>query len=346
MRTPTLLICVWLVTLVAAAEAKNASVCTDAPPPSRDAALAASVHRAVKRTLKPDLPRDEFIRAGELPDRALAIVPIRRARSPRVRAKTLLYLATHCATCHLAALRACWPNALRRSRLLRSADLLLYAGCRGPAGNRPGPWATALAALPTRNVTLAWTRWNPGYQEGAMAAVMVAARKGWFESYAWILRANPDVRIEDASFLAARLRKPTVDAVLVRCRPRAPSICTDFFAARPSAMNHSAWGRSRKKNGRVNNVPTQRPGVRASTCSVDRWRRRSPVDGRRSSPRTTYSGAPSRAGPRRSGMSSVRTGRGAAAAAAWVDAGSITTTRCADGRGSVRKFCTGNKYLI
>ena len=86
-----------------------------------------------------------------------------------------------------------------------------------------------------------------------MAAVMVAARQGWFDSYAWVVRANPDVRIEDASFLAARLRKPTVDAVLVRCRPRAPSICTDFFAARPSAMNHSAWGRSRKKNGRVNN---------------------------------------------------------------------------------------------
>ena len=72
----------------------------------------------------------------------------------------------------------------------------------------------------------------------------------------------------------------------------------------------------------------------------------SPVDGRRSSPRTTYSGAPSRAGPRRSGMSSVRTGRGAAAAAASAGGASITTTRCADGRGSVRKFCTGNKYLI
>ncbi len=72
----------------------------------------------------------------------------------------------------------------------------------------------------------------------------------------------------------------------------------------------------------------------------------SPVDGRRSSPRTTYSGAPSRAGPRRSGMSSVRTGRGAAAAAASAGGASITTTRCVDGRGSVRKFCTGNKYLI
>ena len=72
----------------------------------------------------------------------------------------------------------------------------------------------------------------------------------------------------------------------------------------------------------------------------------SPVDGRRSSPRTAYSGAPSRAGPRRSGMSSVRTGRGAAAAAASAGGASITTTRCVDGRGSVRKFCTGNKYLI
>ena len=44
-----------------------------------------------------------------------------------------------------------------------------------------------------------------------------------------------------------------VAAVLVRCRPRAPSMCTDFFAARPASMNHTAWGRSRKKNGRVNN---------------------------------------------------------------------------------------------
>ena len=72
----------------------------------------------------------------------------------------------------------------------------------------------------------------------------------------------------------------------------------------------------------------------------------SPVDGRRSSPRTAYSGAPSRAGPRRSGMSSVRTGRGAAAAAASGGAECFTTTRCVGGRGSVRKFCTGNKYLI
>ena len=178
-----------------------------------------------------------------------------------------------------------------------------------------------------------------------MAAVMVAARNGWFDSYAWIVRANPDVRIEDASFLAARLRKPTVDAVLVRCRPRAPSICTDFFAARPTAFNHTAWGRSRKKNGRINNVPAQRPGVR-----FDLPRRSmtsgSPVDGRRSSPRSTSSGPPSTAGVRPCGTSSAPTGRGAAAAAASAGGASITTTRCVDGRGSLRrrKVCTGTVY--
>ena len=329
---------------VAAAEiVAQPSICIDPPqvpgPQPRNASLDV-VARALESVAAPSLSWQSFMRGANLADKAVAVVRVRDA--PRPPASTLVYLTTACTPCHLHYLRACWPTALRRS-VLAEADVLTYAGCRGAASW--SSWAHALAALPVRNVTLAWTRWNPGYQEGAMAAVMVAARKGWFDSYAWILRANPDVRIEDASFLAARLRKPTVDAVLVRCRPRAPSICTDFFAARPSAMNHSAWGRSRKKNGRINNVPAQRPGVR-----FDLPRRSmasgSPVDGRRSSPRTTYSGAPSRAGPRRSGMSSVRTGRGAAAAAASVGGASITTTRCVDGRGSVRKFCTGNKYLI
>ena len=246
------------------------------------------------------------MRGATLADRAVSVVRVRDAPPP---VSTLIYLTTACTPCHLHYLRA---SALRKS-VLAEADDLTYAGCRGATS--PSAWAHALAALPVRNVTLAWTRWR--YQEGVMAAVMVAARKGG-STYAWVVRANPDVRIEDASFLAARLRKPTVDAVLVRCRPRAPSICTDFFAARPEAFNHSAWGRSRKKNGRVNNE--------LSAYHVFR----SAIEG----------------GPRRSGTSSAPTGRGAAAAAAWAGAESITTTRCADGRGSVRKFCTGNKYLI
>ena len=31
-----------------------------------------------------------------------------------------------------------------------------------------------------------WSRWNPGMQYGAMTPMVVAARLGWFESYAWV----------------------------------------------------------------------------------------------------------------------------------------------------------------
>ena len=89
-------------------------------------------------------------------------------------------------------------------------------------------------------------------QEGALSAMMIAARRGWFDRYAWIVRANSDVRFEYTSFLAAEM-KPTVAAVLERCCPRNtsyPAICTDFFAARPAAMNHSAWAHGPRLLGR------------------------------------------------------------------------------------------------
>ena len=82
---------------------------------------------------------------------------------------------------------------------------------------------------------------------------MIAARRGWFDGYAWIVRANLDVRFEDTSFLAAVMQTST--AVLERCCPRNtshPAICTDFFAARPTAMNHS-WAHGPQLRGRVHN---------------------------------------------------------------------------------------------
>ena len=80
---------------------------------------------------------------------------------------------------------------------------------------------------------------------------MIAARRGWFDRYAWIVRANPDVRFEDTSFLATEMQRST--AVLERCCPRNtshPAICTDFFAARPHVMNHSAWAHGPRLLGR------------------------------------------------------------------------------------------------
>ena len=74
----------------------------------------------------------------------------------------------------------------------------------------------------------------------------------------WIIRANADVRFEDTSFLTAAMRTST--AVLERCCPRDnerlqahDAICTDFFAARPRAMNHTAWIAGPRLHGRVHN---------------------------------------------------------------------------------------------
>ena len=65
---------------------------------------------------------------------------------------------------------------------------------------------------------------------------------GWFESYAWILRANPDVTLVDSSFLERAMTQSA--AVLYTCHTMGKeNVHTDFFAAKPAAMDHAHWGR-------------------------------------------------------------------------------------------------------
>ena len=52
-----------------------------------------------------------------------------------------------------------------------------------------------------------------------MTPMVVAARSGWFDSYEWIIRANPDVTIADASALEGAMRTSTA-AVLFTCHGR------------------------------------------------------------------------------------------------------------------------------
>ena len=153
---------------VAAAETaqQTSSICIDPPPQSDNSSLDAVVSRALTSLAAPSLSWQGFMRGGNLADRAVAVVRVRDAPGPP--ASTLVYLTTACTPCHLHYLRACWPNALRAS-MFSEADVLTYAGCRGATS--PSAWAHALAALPVRNVTLAFTRWNPGYQEGVPRTV-------------------------------------------------------------------------------------------------------------------------------------------------------------------------------
>ena len=134
-----------------------------------------------------------------------------------------------------------------------------------------------------------------------MAAVMVAARR-WFDG-AWVVR---QVRTCASKTPRSRGAPAQTDGRRgARAVPAARAVDrTDFLL--PGRKRHSAWGgpeEGRPREPRADSAS----GVRASTCSVDRWRRahRSMDAGASGGP-----GAPSRAGPRRSGMSACgRTGR-------------------------------------
>ena len=185
----------------------------------------------------------DYLGGAVLPADALAVFRDLKGAGAAPR-RTLLYLTTAGSPCHLAHLQSCWPASIRRARdVLAPADVLLYAGCGNHGVKDAARWADALARLPNANVSLAWTRWNPGFQEGAMAALVVAERERWFDAYAWVVRANPDVLVVDHRALAAALAPPTA-AYLYTCWSDGVTLVnTDFFAARPAAMTASWWGR-------------------------------------------------------------------------------------------------------
>ena len=165
---------------------------------------------------------------------------------------------------------------MQAAPLLVTSDVLLYAGCADANFDSPGwdlirnqadaelnrsKWIDALVSLPNANVSLAWRHTNPGYQLGAIEAVLYAARRSWFDAYDWIVRVNPDVIFISAKFLEAKLREAGTTAVLAQCdceipagrqlpgkgarrHPLAcinPRVHTDFFAARPRSMDNKLW---------------------------------------------------------------------------------------------------------
>ena len=128
--------------------------------------------------------------------------------------RILVYLTTTCSSCQLRHLQRCWPRSMQAAPLLRKSHVLLYAGCGG-SGNggfgggaddgstansgestREAAWIEALLRLPNANVSLAWRALNPGLQRVVTGAALLAARRGWFAGYDWVVRANPDVVFE------------------------------------------------------------------------------------------------------------------------------------------------------
>ena len=76
-------------------------------------------------------------------------------------------------------------------------------------------------------------------QWGANMAMSLAVSAGWFQSYDWVVRLNPDVLIRQSDFIVDHLDDSSVDAIVARCDFE--KIDTDFFAVRPSALQPNAF---------------------------------------------------------------------------------------------------------
>lgn len=90
---------------------------------------------------------------------------------------------------------------------------------------------------------------NPGFQEGAILALVEGFKNGWFKDYDWVVRLNPDVLIKNDTFILASMADKNVSGIFVDCLDTpcpagrgcpGRQIHTDFFAIRPKAVSLDA----------------------------------------------------------------------------------------------------------
>jgi len=186
--------------------------------------------------------------------------------------KILIYITTHMSLLHIWYLQACWPDALDHSSLLRNADVMVHM-------TTPEEFQGVVAAEPLvdllrgtfagQNITVHVRKHVAGRdtmvgiehekkQNGAMAALIDAAKNKWFHGYDWVIRLNPDVIVRNDTFILETIQDPSVTALLVDCyhdpkhlvtNPDEYSkIHTDFFAIKPSALPHDAFLVPKTKN--------------------------------------------------------------------------------------------------
>jgi hypothetical protein len=170
--------------------------------------------------------------------------------------KVMLYVTTHMSPQHIWYLKSCWSAALQNSLLLRSSDVVVYLN--EPENEREEAKKLLKDTFKNQKLTI-HERGNPGYQEGAIAALADAAREGWFNGYDWVIRVNPDVIIRNDTFILDVMQNdPNATALLVNCLPSDddPKVQTDFFAIKPGALAPNTFLNSSDPNAEYSSTGT------------------------------------------------------------------------------------------
>lgn len=97
----------------------------------------------------------------------------------------LIYITTHMSQQHKDFLKHCWPLALKNSQLLNSSDIKVFMT---PEPTQVHESIELLQdTFKEQNFTY-HINLNLGYHEGAIAAMLEAAKNGWFNGYDWVFR--------------------------------------------------------------------------------------------------------------------------------------------------------------
>lgn len=163
------------------------------------------------------------------------------ARAPNIKKhKILTYITTHLSDQHRAFLQQCWPALLRRLPLFQQSDFMMFITNNKTYGD--DAFIDSVFGKTGINVVYAS---NPGYQAGAILALVEGFQHGWFQEYDWVVRVNPDVLIKNDSSILVSMADVSVSGIFVDCLDRpcpagrgcsSRHIHTDFFAIRPSSV--------------------------------------------------------------------------------------------------------------
>ena len=87
---------------------------------------------------------------------------------------------------HMSHLHHLWPFVLRKNRMLRSADILLYVGVEEYHSNDNvlHMVESYVHTFPNKILRICFVE-NMGYQAGAKDAMLDGVRNHWFEGYDW-----------------------------------------------------------------------------------------------------------------------------------------------------------------
>jgi len=154
--------------------------------------------------------------------------------------KVLIYITTHMSQQHKEHLKHCWPLALKNSQLLNNSDIKVYL--------TPNPTEVNESiqllkdTFPTQNLSY-HINVNKGYHEGAIGAMSEGIKHGWFDDYDWIFRVNPDVIIQNDTWMLDIITNDNdASFIYIECQPHLTPrignnvrlVHTDFFGLKMS----------------------------------------------------------------------------------------------------------------